>query len=599
MLRATHTVVIGGALVTLGAPLMRTFTIVSFHGVVIHPYVPLDYEPVWYSPFLQPLPEPIAIGPDCDFCPPPVIAFDTPVAAYTDADELLGDMVLASAVQEGIAMLAATAAPSPADPELDGLASDVASLQEQVAAAAETNDDLRDQIGQQQTRLEDLQNEMTPRPRPAGAESQMRVPEDIRRQVRNQVKECVEIHKSGKSLSLPDVIASAEAKKYVFQVGELIQATDTDNGEICALTTGDLVSFAEVPGESDQSAKIKVVASKAGSCPTGRTVSASFPDLQEMLNGFSERLEASMKKAHERVAVAPQQPVPQQAVKERTEIAAVGPTFEPGIAGSPAARPATTTRQASGSVSAAAVTDEPTTSDHPASDDGVPKASSAQPVQNEAPKPAALATTSSPPEGSPPKREVAQADTSTPGSAATKTAPQGPKAPEDPDRGRAQGDAAQLAVPSAATPAPEQAAETSPKGEAAKAEPTHASAKDESATSTAPPEKAAAAPIKGRVIGVVDAGTLVIGEQQIRLEGIDPGSVEMLSEFASWIDSRSPVTCSEGKAGLYRCLGNNGVDIGEAAILNGIARANTDASELYKQREAEARKARRGLWKSK
>jgi endonuclease YncB( thermonuclease family) len=69
--------------------------------------------------------------------------------------------------------------------------------------------------------------------------------------------------------------------------------------------------------------------------------------------------------------------------------------------------------------------------------------------------------------------------------------------------------------------------------------------------------------------------------------------------FAIWVHSRSRVECqAQDDPGLYHCVTDNGVDVGEAALLNGVAKAGANASALYKQREDEARQGHRGLWKA-
>jgi len=113
------------------------------------------------------------------------------------------------------------------------------------------------------------------------------------------------------------------------------------------------------------------------------------------------------------------------------------------------------------------------------------------------------------------------------------------------------------------------------------------------------PNSAPSASLAGTVIGVMDAATLVVGEELVRLQGVAPGPADLLGAFAGWARSRSPVECQQqGSQGEYRCLSNNGVDIAEAAILNGFGRAAAAANPLYKQRESEARQAHRGLWQT-
>ena len=132
------------------------------------------------------------------------------------------------------------------------------------------------------------------------------MPPDVRAQMHKQVKQNIAQEKDGSPLSIADVIASAEAQDYLFQVSSMIDATDMAVGVECVLSTGDLVKFSQVPGENDATAQMKIVTAKAGSCGAGVVVEVSIGDLQDMLNDFSQRLEANMKKAHDRIAQAVQ-----------------------------------------------------------------------------------------------------------------------------------------------------------------------------------------------------------------------------------------------------------------------------------------------------
>ncbi|CAO0823418.1 hypothetical protein DFAR_3690058 [Desulfarculales bacterium] len=45
------------------------------------------------------------------------------------------------------------------------------------------------------------------------------------------------------SLSIANIIVSAQAEGYIFQVPGIIDASDSSSGEECTLTTGDLIMF--------------------------------------------------------------------------------------------------------------------------------------------------------------------------------------------------------------------------------------------------------------------------------------------------------------------------------------------------------------------
>lgn len=122
-------------------------------------------------------------------------------------------------------------------------------------------------------------------------------------------------------------------------------------------------------------------------------------------------------------------------------------------------------------------------------------------------------------------------------------------------------------------------------------------------TTAATPETAAPEPkpppavIRGPVTKVPNAATLVVADRRIRLSGIDPGPFAALGSFESWLHGQGALLCEpDAQTGRYRCFTSNGVDVAEAAILNGAGRVGDGATPSYRERESEARQARRGLW---
>ncbi len=110
---------------------------------------------------------------------------------------------------------------------------------------------------------------------------------------------------------------------------------------------------------------------------------------------------------------------------------------------------------------------------------------------------------------------------------------------------------------------------------------------------------ATAAPeiIRGPVTKVPNAGTLVVADHRIRLSGIDPGPSTVLSPFETWIRAQGALLCEpEAQTGRYRCFTSSGIDVAEAAILNGAGRVGDGATPSYRDREADARQGHRGLW---
>jgi endonuclease YncB( thermonuclease family) len=117
------------------------------------------------------------------------------------------------------------------------------------------------------------------------------------------------------------------------------------------------------------------------------------------------------------------------------------------------------------------------------------------------------------------------------------------------------------------------------------------------ASALSPASASSPATIRGKVVRVPNAATLVVGDQRIRLSGIDPGPTEVLGPFENWLRNQGDLACeTEAQTGRYRCFTSSGVDVAEAAILNGTGRVGDGAVPEYRDSEAQARQARRGLW---
>ena len=103
--------------------------------------------------------------------------------------------------------------------------------------------------------------------------------------------------------------------------------------------------------------------------------------------------------------------------------------------------------------------------------------------------------------------------------------------------------------------------------------------------------------VRGKVTRVPNAATLVVGDQRVRLSGIDPGPADVLGPFESWVRGQGDLACEpDAQTGRYRCFTSGGVDIAEAAILNGSGRVGDGATPEYRDSETQARNAKRGLW---
>jgi endonuclease YncB( thermonuclease family) len=110
-------------------------------------------------------------------------------------------------------------------------------------------------------------------------------------------------------------------------------------------------------------------------------------------------------------------------------------------------------------------------------------------------------------------------------------------------------------------------------------------------------EAAAPGVIHGSVTRVPNATTLVVGDQRLRLSGIDPGPQEALPPFENWARGQGALTSEpDAQTGRYHCFTGGGVDGAEAAILNGAGPVGDGATPAYRERETRARTAKCGFW---
>jgi endonuclease YncB( thermonuclease family) len=117
------------------------------------------------------------------------------------------------------------------------------------------------------------------------------------------------------------------------------------------------------------------------------------------------------------------------------------------------------------------------------------------------------------------------------------------------------------------------------------------------APAAAAPASIAGGAIRGTVSKVPNAATLVVANERIRLSGIDPGPEAVLGPFEKWVEAQGALDCEPAaQTGRYRCLTGGGIDIAQAAILNGSGRVGDGAPPAYRDSETQARNSRRGLW---
>jgi hypothetical protein len=294
VVRTEYARVVVGSPVFYAAPVIRRYEVASYYGYPVLAYQPTFFSPFFFNPFLVSFAQPVVVTPLCVFCPAPVVAWQQPVASYSDPVDLVADMQITSAVQDGMADAPSAtldASGNQKDPQVAELRAQVDTMQQQVDAATQSNADLRDQVAA-------LQQSSAPQATTAFA-----VPEAVRQQIHQQVRDNIRLHQQKRALTWPDVVASGEASNYIFQVSDLLDATDS-GGEECPLTAGDLLKLDAGAAPDQEILSMRVVTSKSGSCPAGSSVSVSIHDAQGMLNDFNQRQEANMQKLAPQIAAA-------------------------------------------------------------------------------------------------------------------------------------------------------------------------------------------------------------------------------------------------------------------------------------------------------
>ena len=276
------------------SPVVRTYYAVPVYDQPVYVYRPSLFERVFYRTFWVPLAAPVAIAPDCEICPGRIVSFSSPVTSYSDPVDLLGDLQISSAFAEG----AYPGQGGDMQAEVAEVRSQIGTVQKQVKdnlaskevqAQVAANGGNAEALQQQMGMLKASQtlNDMTP----------VQVPDDVRMQVRQQVRLAIAQHQNGRTLSVADVVSNGYIRVYLFQANAPLTVRDADTGDECLLNSGDLIRFAAVPA-AGAPGRMSVVNSRPGSCSQRQQVEVPLPELQEMLNGFYERVEENMKRVH-------------------------------------------------------------------------------------------------------------------------------------------------------------------------------------------------------------------------------------------------------------------------------------------------------------
>jgi endonuclease YncB( thermonuclease family) len=96
---------------------------------------------------------------------------------------------------------------------------------------------------------------------------------------------------------------------------------------------------------------------------------------------------------------------------------------------------------------------------------------------------------------------------------------------------------------------------------------------------------------------VVDTATFESGGTTVALYGIEGVKGEMAEGLQGFLTSHgNRMTCQAQTSIDFVCLQPDGTDVAEVALVNGAARAKPDAPAPYRDQEAAAQTARRGIW---
>ena len=270
-------------------PTVRYYDVGQIRGAPASFYRPRRDDASYYRPYYSRFAVPVALAATAGAA---WVAFGNPTTSYADPASLMGDMQIMSGFEEGYAYAEPTVGTPVYDtPEAAALRAQMASVQQQVGASVQGDAALKQQLGGV-----DLQASSSQVQQSVGSAVPVQISEEVRQQVRQQVRLTVAMLRNGKPLLLTDILTAGYARIYLFQTAQPLNVASVASGGACFLNTGDLIGFARLPGAQDASAEMKVVASGAASCPAGEVVQVPLTELQEMLNGFSVRVEDNLQK---------------------------------------------------------------------------------------------------------------------------------------------------------------------------------------------------------------------------------------------------------------------------------------------------------------
>ena len=105
----------------------------------------------------------------------------------------------------------------------------------------------------------------------------------------------------------------------------------------------------------------------------------------------------------------------------------------------------------------------------------------------------------------------------------------------------------------------------------------------------------AVGPIEGAAT-VLDTGHLVVNGTVVALFGVDGVGAPYDAQMGQFVKAQGGNVVCNPTAKDFICTTSQGVDIAKAALVNGAARANADATENYVRQQEDAKAHHRGVW---
>ncbi len=121
------------------------------------------------------------------------------------------------------------------------------------------------------------------------------------------------------------------------------------------------------------------------------------------------------------------------------------------------------------------------------------------------------------------------------------------------------------------------------------------------AASAPTPQQASPSPVTAMISGVASVeatNVLVIGNRRLVLAGIMPvNHEEAVAAFRTFLGSAGTINCHEAAGGGWFCeVHAGGSDVGEIAVLSGLAFTGPGAPQRYMDAEKTAKQRKVGIW---